>query len=122
MARPKKEIDEKQNRRFPTVRCTEKELSSLRSLSAKAQLTLSDFIRQKALKGRVIVKKSMNPMNFALINELNKIGINLNQIAKKANSTGDIANSIVSVNKKIEIVLDKLLTTMPEANDTESSC
>lgn len=121
MARPKKEIAEKQNRRFPTVRCTEKELSTLRSLSTKAHLTLSDFIRQKSLKGKVVVKKSINPMNFALINELNKIGTNLNQIAKKANSTGEVSKSIENVNQKIEMVLDKLLTTIPISNDSESS-
>lgn len=120
MARPKKEIAERQDKRFPTVRCTQSELNDLHSMSQKAQMTLSEFIRQKALNGKVIVKKSTNPMSFALIHELNKIGTNLNQIAKKANSTGDISKGINSVNKKIEAVLDRILLTSPISNDSES--
>lgn len=121
MARPKKEIAERQDKRFPTVRCTSTELSNLRDMSQKAQMTLSEFIRQKSLKGKIVIKKSANPMNFSLIHELNKIGTNLNQIAKKANSTGEISTSIKMVNEKIEQVLDRILTTIPISNDSESS-
>jgi len=118
MARPKKEIAERQDKRFPTVRCTATELADLYAKSHKAQLTLSEFIRRSSLKGKIIIKKSVDPMNFSLIHELNKIGTNLNQIAKKANSTGDVSKSITKVNEKIEKVLDRILTTNPISNDS----
>lgn len=120
MARPKKEIAERHDKRFPTVRCTQTELNDLRAMSKEAHMTLSEFIRQKALNGKVVIRKSTNPMNFSLIHELNKIGTNLNQIAKRANSTGEISKSIKSVNQKIEAVLDKILLTSPISNDSES--
>ena len=121
MARPKKEEAEKQNKRFPTVRCTERELADLHAKSKRSQMTLSEFIRQTSLTSKIVIKKATNPLNFELIGELNKLGVNLNQIAKKANAKGEISKSIISLNKKIESVVDRILTTSPITNDSESS-
>jgi len=50
----------------------------------KAQMSLSEFLRQSADNAEIIVKDNMVLMR--VIEELNRIGNNINQMAKAANS------------------------------------
>lgn len=113
MARPKKKEELKHEKRFPTVRCTASELSDLHKLAAESHMSLSDFIRTKSLKGEVLMSKSHDLDRYKFIYELNAIGKNLNQIAKRLNSTGVISEGIETVNRKIEDVLDLILNESP---------
>lgn len=87
MARPTKNDHEKRNAQLPAVRVTEAELVHLQSLAAAAGLTQSDFIRQRALSGRVTPSRRRNASSAqtSFIAELNRIGVNLNQIARQLN-------------------------------------
>lgn len=55
----------------------------LQQRSSKAFLTVSEFIRKSSLEGEIIVydMKTINQLIF----EINKIGVNINQIARKVN-------------------------------------
>jgi len=107
MARPKKKIAEKHDSRFPTVRCTQGELASLKSLSAQTGLTLSEYIRRQTLKGKVVIKKER--INFPIVQELNKIGVNLNQLTRKANMKGDFPAGLQKVFSDLENIFDIIL-------------
>ena len=65
----------------------EKELIRRRIYLSKTQ-NMSAYIRKMAIDG-YIVNLDMSPVKEALT-ELHKIGININQIAKKSNTLGDL--------------------------------
>ena len=81
----------------------EKKLLSDRS-KREGYLTLSDFGRAKLLKKREIRKIEVSMEFVSLVcktdYELNKIGVNLNQIAKKIN-TNDVYHQFTSEDRAI---------------------
>ena len=66
-------------------RATEDEINIIKERSQKHGLTMSEFVRQAALNS-VIVKHSTKELN-KLIWEVNKIGTNINQIARLCNES-----------------------------------
>jgi Bacterial mobilisation protein (MobC) len=90
MARPKQSLIRDQKL---SVRLTAEELIALRERAAKAQLTLTDFVRLQALvkrrKSRQTAKTAnRHPLELlepARFHELRRIGVNLNQIARHCN-------------------------------------
>ncbi|MBE6149889.1 MAG: plasmid mobilization relaxosome protein MobC [Firmicutes bacterium] len=70
------------------VRLNQDELEILETLSRKTGLTESELLRSCLTN---IVFKEAPPKEFYdLLNKINNIGININQIAHIANSTGEI--------------------------------
>lgn len=63
---------------------TEKEYEIIKDKSCYCDLTLNEYMRQMGVDG-VIIKR-----DFSKIDEVNKIGTNINQIAKLANSRGSL--------------------------------
>lgn len=62
---------------------TDSEFNKLKDKADYCELSLSAYLRKMGVDG-VIVKRDFKDMFF----ELNKIGVNINQIAKKANESG----------------------------------
>ena len=87
MARPKKDPAERRVAHLPAVRVTQAELAALSLQASHAGLSLSDFIRQRALSGKVTPKRGL--ADAQLLSELNSIGVNLNQIARQLNRGRD---------------------------------
>ncbi len=114
MARPRKHAHEKFNKRLPSPRCTEAEFSAVHAKAQRANMTVTEYIRQMALHGKVTMKKSQGiTANFELVQQLKKIGTNVNQIAKNLNIFGSPATADQKrVWLKLEQVLDNLLTTL----------
>lgn len=86
MARPQKGGDDKRAIMI-RVRFTASEKSKLLELAAQAGLTPSDFIRVRTVGGSAQIKKATKD-RAALIRltaELNKVGSNINQIARALN-------------------------------------
>lgn len=85
MARPRKDEHEKRNE-VVRLRLTLAEHEHVRSQAETAGVTVSEFLRRRAL-GYIVpqarVRRGADPM---LLNELNRIGVNLNQIARNQNS------------------------------------
>ena len=52
----------------------------------KAGLSLSEYMRRMSCDGKIVVND--NRADVGLIRELNKIGVNLNQMVRKFNATG----------------------------------
>jgi hypothetical protein len=87
MARPKKSEDKRKKERVE-FRLTTVELNYLVHGAQKAGLTVSDYLRMLALNSR-IEHKIAPPERAVLIRalgEINKIGSNVNQIAKAINT------------------------------------
>jgi hypothetical protein len=69
-----------------TVLLTKLEKLALRKRAEKAGLNLSDYGRQMVLTGKAQVR--LTPEENATLNEVARLGNNLNQIAHKANADG----------------------------------
>lgn len=66
----------------------EKEWELVEKKAAEVKLNTTHYIRRMALNG-YIIEYDLNTLND-FIYELNKIGVNINQIAKKVNETDSI--------------------------------
>ena len=76
----------RQNRKYKNLTFTFEEWKRIEKLSAECKMRLATYIKQMALNGRVI---NIDLKNYhAVISELNKIGSNINQIARVANASG----------------------------------
>lgn len=69
----------------------EKEWELIQQKAAVAKLDTTNYIKQMAFKG-YIIEYDFNILND-FIYELNKIGVNINQITKRVNETGSIHTS-----------------------------
>lgn len=83
MARPELQEHERRIARLPAPRVTIAELAHVQSMADAAGYPLSDYIRTLALTEEIKPRKTRVDANT--LTELNRIGVNLNQIAHAAN-------------------------------------
>lgn len=83
IGRPRKEPGERRDASLPPVRMTPAELAYVEEQAAAAGLPVSDYVRRRALGGRVAGRRAQ--ADDRALYELNRIGNNLNQIAHAAN-------------------------------------
>ncbi|MEZ5896970.1 MAG: MobC family plasmid mobilization relaxosome protein [Parvularculaceae bacterium] len=84
MGRPKKQLHEKRSQRF-NIRYSPAEMRHIRLQAHKAGLEPHEYARRRTLGHIVVTQTTTGRTDPALINELNRIGVNLNQIARAAN-------------------------------------
>jgi len=74
----------------------------------KAGLSLSEYMRRMSCSGKIVVKESQ--ADIGLIRELNKIGVNLNQMVRKFNATGKApgVSGLSETLTRINTYLDKV--------------
>ena len=77
-------------RHMVTVRLNDGEHEELRRQAGKARLRVPEFIRQRVLERRLQIG-SPRQLGAAEFRELNRIGVNLNQIARALNQRSDVA-------------------------------
>lgn len=68
------------------VKVTDDELQYAKEKAAYCGMTMSDFVRTQITEGFIIKYERFDIKKLA--NELNKIGVNINQIAKHVNEKG----------------------------------
>ena len=83
MARPR--LGEERRRRTIGVRVTEAEAEELRSRAQAARLSMGTYMRRRALGQRVRMAAELR-LGAAELRELNRIGVNLNQMARALNA------------------------------------
>ena len=86
--RPKKQEHEKRTARLPAVRLTTPERIDLELKADAAGIELSDWVRRQ-LTAVPIKRPKIAPTDASLITELNRIGNNVNQIARQINRGRD---------------------------------
>jgi hypothetical protein len=111
MARPRKSEGAKRNVAV-AVKFTADERAALLAEADRLGLaSLSELIRQRALKGRVVIKRGAELAAADRV-ELNRLGVNLNQLAKHLNAQrgsiaaiDDIAESVSRILAKVNQLL-----------------
>lgn len=101
MARPKKEEPDKFKHRF-TFWFSDEHKKKFDELNLKSGDKIRDFVIDTYSKKTIYITANKDPK---YINELNKIGVNLNQIARKYNSLGEISNlDIGKINSLVDVL------------------
>lgn len=106
MARPKKQPDEQRSERLPGIRLTAAERAYVEDMAARAGLDISDFCRRAILGQRV--PAPARKMDAAAIVALNRVGVNLNQIAARVNFSGDLADDFRAVLIEVRAAVQKV--------------
>lgn len=107
MARPKKEPSEKRDQRF-NLRFTLAEIEHLRAQAQAAGMAPHDYARERVL-GHRIVPAGDRQMAASLLSELNRVGVNLNQVAKHMNAgRGDLEHMTRATLMQLSEVLAKV--------------
>ena len=84
MTRPRLGEEERRTRTV-AVRVTEAEAEELRERAQAARLSMGVYLRRRALGQRVRILSELR-LGAAELRELNRIGVNLNQMARALNS------------------------------------
>lgn len=103
MARPRKDPAEQRTETLG-IRLTPAERLQLDQAASAAGLTPSEYARRLALQGRVAIRQS-RALDPAVFEELRRIGVNLNQLARVANSSGQVPAGLAAACEAVERVL-----------------
>ncbi|MFA5947820.1 MAG: MobC family plasmid mobilization relaxosome protein [Candidatus Gracilibacteria bacterium] len=94
------------------------ELAMIEARAAETNRPLSDFVRELALSGAILVRRSRS-LSAIDRHDLARIGSNLNQIARACNATGETrrARNIEALLDELREVLDRLSAGGPSADE-----
>ena len=106
MARPTKPETDKRSMRLPAPRVTAAEYSQAQKRADSVTLSLTDFMRDLALHGKVKPRKTKLESSFLV--ELNRIGVNLNQIAHAQNIGRDNPASLQHALNELKALMTKI--------------
>lgn len=67
------------------VRLTKREKENLRRAAARERLTVSEYVRRNIAAPPEVTRAELNQLQQEYIYQIRKIGVNVNQIAKKYN-------------------------------------
>jgi hypothetical protein len=76
------------------IRLNDKELKQLEEQAKLKRTSIAKFCRDKLLYEKKQIAKTNNIEHVKLLNELHKIGVNLNQLAHRANR-GEVLSNLV---------------------------
>ena len=108
MPRPRKADSDKLSALIPAIRCHPAEREALAAQATAAGLSLSAYVRALAAEDTPIV--APEPLaDVELIAELKRIGVNLNQIARVANATGELPARLADALIQHEALLETLI-------------
>ncbi len=89
------------------------ELHRVEQLARDANKSVSDYIRDTALTAKIVIRRYRR-IEPVVLNELSRIGNNLNQIARICNTTGESRRA-----RNIEIYLDELRPVLKRLYELE---
>lgn len=106
MARPTLQPEKRRDDRLPNLRVTTAERVRVEEKAALAELSLVEYCRRAIFRSRIAPRRSS--ADQALLAELNSIGVNLNQIAKRVNSGRQLSPEFPVVLAELKALIRKL--------------
>lgn len=107
MARPKKPTSDKRAQ-WIKARVSPAEHAEILLRAAEASLSSSEFLRRSALSTELVVQQGARA-DFETIDQLRRIGVNLNQLARVANKTGYMPDGLEEALAKVDQLLDRMI-------------
>lgn len=106
--RPTKPPAEKRTEQVPPLRVTLAEKLLIEERAALAGLTVTDYCRHVVFDRPLRVDAPQSSEHGAVLAELTRIGVNLNQIARHANSTGVVAGNLAAMQAQLAALAARL--------------
>ncbi len=119
MSRPKKEEHEKRTERY-NLRFTLAEHEYLLAQADEVGLPMAEFLRRRALSYMVPTGRARRRVDPGVLNELNRIGINVNQIARNLNSDRPLRLNAQDVLAELQQVLGRLASMDDYASEEDA--
>lgn len=108
MARPKKAPTERRTEQV-SLRLSPVELARLQGKADQSRQSVTAFVRAAAM-GKPVTVQQVQAGDFELRQELRRIGVNLNQIAKSLNARQQaLPVSLVATCEKLDAIFDRML-------------
>lgn len=104
--RPRKAPAEQRDERLPGVRVTAAERVTVEEQAARAGLPVSDYCRRVILRQRVA--PAVTDTDAAALVELNRVGVLLNQLAKRINAGGAIPPQLADTLDQVRAAVERL--------------
>ncbi|MCZ8351158.1 MAG: plasmid mobilization relaxosome protein MobC [Rhizobium sp.] len=104
--RPRKAVGERRDAHLPNVRVTAAERRHIEAQAAQAGLPLVEYCRRVIFSHRVAPKASS--VDQRLVLELNRVGVNLNQIARIVNTDNAAPPEFPEVLADLRAILDRI--------------
>lgn len=108
MGRPKLQ-DEERMSEVVRLRLTTAELNHVRGDAEAVGLSVSAYLRQRAMGYRMPTPIPSRRTDPALITELNRCGVNVNQLARATHTGRDFVKYWKEIGRQLESVLDRVL-------------
>lgn len=107
MARPRITQPKRKTQQI-IFRVTSDEYDFLSAVARRAGLSVNALSRHSTLsKSKRILIKRVQSANPALINQLQRIGVNLNQIARRVNQSGRVFHTLLPLCEELERIINK---------------
>lgn len=107
MARPSKAAHEKRTQRF-NLRFTLAEIEHVRSQAAATGLDPHEYLRRRAL-GYAVPPAPQRSADPALVSELNRIGVNVNQLARASHRGSEFTRYWADIGHELKVVLRQMV-------------
>lgn len=121
MPRPRKDTDDRRSESL-AFRLTPAERLRVEHAAIAAGLSASEYARELTLKGRVVIQQRL-ALDPAAFDQLRRIGVNLNQLARVANQTRqpppELARVCAAVEELLIRELDARDTAAPDSGPAE---
>lgn len=108
MTRPTKGNDERLNAHFPAIRITESERVQLEAKAATVGKSLTEYGRAQILGQPIIIHVPTTAPCAQAVAALNSVGVNLNQLTRRANASGHVPERLTAVLDLVEESVKKL--------------
>lgn len=105
--RPRMAQGEARDDRLPRLRVTAAERAAVEVRAAQAGLELSEFCR-RAILGQRVTAQPIRMAQAQLLAEINRIGVNLNQLARAANAGRPMPASVDAAVIEVRAVIERL--------------
>lgn len=104
--RPKLAPDEGRTARLPDIRVTAAERAHIEAQAAQAGVSVTEFVRAAALGRRIVAR--MADADEQALSALNKIGVNMNQIAHAAHLGKVLAGKLDATLSDLQAVMGRI--------------
>jgi len=106
MARPSKDPNERRSAVVP-LRLTEAEHNYVREQASAAGISVSEYLRRRSLS--LPVQPTPSRVDASLISEINRIGNNVNQLARATHTDRDFVKHWRAIGDELTTVLEKVV-------------
>ncbi len=117
MGRPTKKAGERRTERI-AIRLTPAERLQIETASRQAEMQPSEYVRLQALKGRVVMQNTQS-LDHATFDQLRRIGVNLNQIAKITNINKQTPPNLTETLSALERIIAQQLSHDPGSGELQ---